>query len=56
MFLILAIAIPAARSVFRFHPVHLDDLALSLAAVAVVAAAFGVMRRWLNRNVVVTPA
>jgi Ca2+-transporting ATPase len=49
-FLIVAIAVPAARSVFRFHPIHLDDLALSAAACAVVVAMFLVVRHWVSRS------
>jgi P-type Ca2+ transporter type 2C len=45
--LIAAIAIPALRSVFRFQAMHLDDLALSLAASALVLAAFAAIRKLL---------
>jgi Ca2+-transporting ATPase len=44
-FLIAAIAIPTVRSLFRFHPMHIDDVAISAAAVAVVVALFALIRR-----------
>jgi P-type Ca2+ transporter type 2C len=43
--LIAAIEIPGLRSVFRFDPMHLEDLALSLAACAAVVAMFAAIRR-----------
>ncbi len=46
--LIAAIAIPALRSLFRFHPMHLDDLALSLAASTVVVVTFAAIRKLLG--------
>jgi Ca2+-transporting ATPase len=49
LFLIVAIAVPAARSAFRFHPIHLDDLALSMASSTVVVAMFLVVR-WVSRS------
>jgi Ca2+-transporting ATPase len=50
--LIVAIAVPQARSAFHFHPMHVDDLALSFVACALVVAMFLVVRHWLSRSAI----
>ena len=49
-FLVVCLAVPALRRLFRFDPLHVDDLAATVAAIATVAVLFAVVERLLNRR------